>query len=419
VSTNRALILLFSLLILACASTQHISIEYGELIGPNPNPTSKRTVILFLVDGMGLQICTDEINGGKLPSIENFFIGSKKEFYKARTVFPSLTFPAIASLLTESQVDKHGIYGNIIVKDHENLDFQVPSNFKLLNKFISGHNIFSRLKAKGLKTVSIDYAFNSDSDIHIALNDVEAGNAYLNKNYFFIDSKLISNLSSLLRDTKPEVWPDFIFVHLIGVDAIAHDQGPTSPAVKKYLEKIDSELSSVFKIVDKVETAKKRQVVSLMTSDHGFDDQVTKVVKLEDVLEHREDIKFLDEGRFGSLYLPSSWSVNQKEVFMQSAAQSSYVDLVAYTNAGKVSVYPVSKDLTYPYFTSNLEHYFQAEGHPDAIIIPKPGYAFNSKYFGQHGGPTPQEIFVPLLMHNSTLSIKGQIPALWELLSFL
>jgi hypothetical protein len=464
-SISLLTILLVSLL-MGCASREHVADEYGEAFKKKAISTSKRTVVFFLVDGLPLQMMNQAINSGALPNIKNYFVGGKKRFYVARTAFPSLTFPGIGSLLAEAPVDQHGIYGNVILKDDDKIDFQSPSKFHVANKMIGGHNIFSRLKAKGLKTVSLDYSFTSDADIHISPQDIEAGLAVLGKDYSYVDKKLIDSLELLLTENKPETWPDFIFVHLIGVDLTSHDKGPQSQETKEYLESLDSKLSSVFSVLNNAEAKRERQVIAFLSADHGFDSRVEKVLHLEKAIKRLDqDIKMIDEGRYAALYLPPAWKTEKKALFMQGLAANPLIDIVAHRDGENIYVKSGTKESTvvygkgacaessytmavlnneapivraagnswscpekldagtnslyYPYFLANISHYFQAVSHPDAIVIPKSGIAFNSLYLGQHGGPTPQEIYVPLLIHNGVLTDGQQVPGLWELLKFM
>lgn len=462
------LISLLVCLVAACASNGHVADEYHEhLARRGLHETSKQTVILFLVDGLPLSTFQDQLASGHLPQIRKYFIENARQFYVARTTFPALTFSGIGSLLTERPVDQSGIYGNkLFNKAGEYLDFESPAYNQKLNDQIRGQNIFSRLEHKGLKTVSIDYNFNADSSAHMDPHDPDAGLAILDKNYDKVDSKLIGSLEELLSKTEPKLWPDFIFIHLIGIDFVSHDQGPKSQAVLKYLAYLDHELKGVFKTLTKVETSKQRKILALMTADHGFDKKISKSLSLEQTLKNIDpQIKVLNEGRYLSLYFPSTWQSDRKSSFLHEFASQPLIDIVAYREhenvfiqsdslemklsygpqqckgnafafsvsqiranlilaGGEPLVCPENLDgnlnqLYYPYFLRNLSYYFQSADHPDAVIIPKPGIAFKNENKGQHGGPTPQELFVPLLMRNCTLSDAQHIPALWELLEFM
>lgn len=456
----------FALLAVACASHRHVSDEYNEIFQGSAQETSKRTVLVFLVDGLPILTLREALGAGRLPQIKRFFLGSKEQFNIARSPFPSLTFSGVGALLTEKPTDQNGLFGNKILDQGKVVDFESPVNLPRLNQMIEGNNIFSRLRAKGLKTVSIDYAFTADSDAHMEVRDSEAAVAILEKNYAKVDTKLIGSLRDLLEKTDSKKWPDFIFVHLLGVDFLSHDHGPKSLVVKKYLEFLDRELGSAFQILERAETAKKREIVALMTSDHGFDEGVHKTLNLEQVLRMLDPrIEILNEGRYAGLYFPPSWSESRKSLLMKDLISHPQMDIVAHRQANQIYVQSHSQEIMisyemsncmespfsisvfqidnhllkaagspvvcpekldghlnqsfYPYFLSNLSHYFESVSHPDALIIPKPGVSFNNTGLGQHGGPTTQEVFVPLLMHNGVLGNDQQIPALWDLLKFL
>ena len=204
----------------------------------------------------------------------------------------------------------------------------------------------------------------------------------------------------------------------------------------------------------------------MLTSDHGFDVEISKTLNVEQVLKKTDrNIQVLNEGRFASIYFPGSWRGESKTALMQDLGSHPQIDLVAYRDGDKVFVQSHSQEvmmaygpsickesnfsvavfelenhllraagtplscpenmdgkwtrLYYPYFLSNLSRYFQSPGHPDALIIPKPGVAFKNLSRGQHGGPTLQEAFVPLLIHNGKLDESANIPALWDLLKFM
>lgn len=465
---NRILLAILMLLASACASQREVADEYREALGPDSGPSkTNRTVILFLVDGLSLPTLTQEFRAGHLSNLRSYFVGETNKFYKARSTFPSLTYPAIGSLLTEKPIDKNGLYGNLILKNGRTVDFAAVSDFPELNNMILGQNIFSRLAAKGYRTASFDYAFHSGSTVHTLLADAKAGFSIADQDYTYVDFKTLDSLRLLLKKTPVEKWPDFIFVHIVGVDFTSHDEGPESPSVADYLEKIDSKLGAVFTLLKRSEAAHKREIIGLLTADHGFDKPVTKTVKLEEALVSVDhEIRILNEGKFLSLFFPPSWNAARRMAIMNTMAKNPAIDIVALQDGDHVEIqsqalssalyftkaqacgessFAVSlqdnhatlvltappqwmcvdrldnaaNSLYYPYFIANLAHYFQTPTHPDAVVIAKPGVAFTAKYAGQHGGPTPNEVFVPLLIHGASLPEGSQVPALNELLKFM
>ncbi len=349
-------------------------------------------------------------------------------------------------------VDASGIYGNQVLSDNNAFELEDPVHFEEFNKMIKGRSVFWRYKQQGLKTVSASYGFTSDSLSHLQLNDVEAALAIKQKNYKLVDNKIINALDKLLVETPVQKWPDFIFVHLIGVDFTSHDVGSNSVQVISYLQNLDAKLAPIFNHFNQ---ASGRKIVSLLTSDHGFDRNHDKALNLEQVLKKLDpQIKVLNEGRYLSLYFPSAWPLAKRKSIVSDIAFHSSVDIAAlsfedsvYLQSDKlklnfnyaegicslgnyklvingVSSCPETMDdriqqSYYPYFVENISHFFKVTGHPDAVIIAKSGVSFRNDYTAYHGGPTLAETIVPLLMHNCALLPQTRIPSLAELLRFL
>jgi len=456
---GRPLAVLFLAMILnACASVHDVRNDYRQKIGSTPS-VSKRTVVFFLFDGLPISTLTAQLNKNKLPNIEHFFLNGKKTFYRARTTFPSLTFPAIASLLTEEDVDQNGLFGNTMLHNGERLNFDKLDGLSSLNSLIEDHNVFRRIGQQGMRSVSIDYAFHGSATAFTSSADADALLALVDKKYDVADAKSIDSLRLLLRDTPVDQWPDFIFVHLVGVDLTSHDVGPDSPKVTAYLQLLDKQLRPIFVQLSQAEG--RRQIIGMLSADHGFDQPIRKVVPLAEVF-HDAEFRVLNEGRYLGVYFPRRWSPADRTRLLSGLSTNPDIDIVAAKMDSQIeirtaqlnttvifqktgacpigyalSVQPMGPVLAssqwqcpdqlneatnttyYPYFISDISHYFQTAETPDAVIITKPGVSFLPALKGQHGGPTPQELFVPLLMHGATLPEGSAVPALKDLLKFI
>lgn len=442
-------------LTLGCASLDHVHEDYQDQVEVKDAHSNQRTVIFFLVDGFPLRTAKTQIEKGHLPEIQNYFL-NKSPLYQARVPFPSLTYPGISSLLTETPVHQHGVFGNTVVIDGAPLNFEVPSTYAKLNAMLEGKTIFSRLKEKNLFSVSFDYSFLSDATAHTRPTDSNVGLAILAEEYNIPDRRQLKGLENLLSNTETKKWPHFIFIHLVGLDFITHDYGPDSPQTVEYLRKLDSQLKPIFKLLKNAETKKERQIISMMSSDHGFDEPIHQRLDFETAVR-RQDRKIfvLNEGRYAGIYFPETYTEKDRARFLRQWIENPNIDLVAVKEAQHVfikskthelefeyspktckeSSFGISvshqtvicpeeltvatNNLFYPFFIQNLSFYFQAINRPDAIVIPKPGITFKEKIQGQHGGPTTNEVFVPLLMRGANLGDPTKIPALWELLRFL
>lgn len=488
--------------LIGCASADHVVGEYNEYLKTHKKqPKSSRTVILFLVDGLSVPLLVDELESGHLPEIQNYFIADKKSIYQARTTFPSLTYPAIGSLLSQRSIEDHGIYGNSVFQNGEIVNFEDPQNFVKADNLIDNKNIFSRLADKGLKTISYDYSFVANSSVHLTALDGNAAAAILQKNYLFVDQNILSSLAELLKKTDVEQWPDFIYVHLVGIDFTSHDHGQDTYEVRDYLQKLDALMKNVFSRLQSVEQNKKRQIVSILTADHGFDQNITRRYLIDEKLRH-ENIRYLNEGRYLALFFPEDWSQEKRQSFLRDLSYEPEIDLTVARFSEQLEIrkrkeqfsfqyvtcsdavkcpqqqcggnnwalkLPTPFDFSkfarssvgndsgsnnekpqvasaaggsqeqiaesllacadrlpeqynqkfYPFFVSNVSHYFRVDQHPDAVVIAKPGVSFREDILGQHGGPTERETFTPLLMRGADLKLESGVPPIWRLLDFL
>ncbi len=477
----------------ACSSTNHVGDEYRELLARETRKELQkiersgssgrsgmdfegqgRTVLVFLVDGLPLGTLRSKLQKHEIPEIESFFGAANGSMAVARAGFPSLTYPGVGSLLTRKPIDLIGLYGNKIVLDDDEMDFENPSSHTVLNAIIKDRNIFSALRDKGQKSVSFDFGFQSDASVPIEFKDLDVGLAFINKKYQLVDKKLIKSLENLLSDNSPRIWPNFIFIHLIGLDLISHESGAQSEAASNYFSYLDRQLKRVFKILKSVEESKQRQIVTLLTSDHGFDKDITQIwnYQSEQIFESiSRRSRIVNESRFLTIYPKKNTLADSSnysaDIFdlIPKLWKDPKVELTAYRNANRVYVHTPTKswtmeyspfyckdshfalsiesldsnsvqtanspfrcpeeidndqpDANYPYLLTNLAHYFQGEGHPEALIVPVSGVSFKATLKGQHGGPNPEEVFVPLLLRNATLANPHGISPLWKLLQFM
>ena len=77
------------------------------------------------------------------------------------------------------------------------------------------------------------------------------------------------------------------------------------------------------------------------------------------------------------------------------------------------------RSLFHPYFLENMASYFAADKAADIIVIPPADVVYSQNGMGFHGGPTADEIFVPLLLRNARISMSEEVPPSWQLLRFI
>ncbi len=449
---------LISLILVAlttsCVSSHEVNEDYQEKIPVNFQSYRKRTIVLILVDGLGATMLSE--NFDSVPQINNFFAISPDSYPLAHSAFPSLTFPNLASLLTLTPISQHSVLGNQMLLRSTNqrtpklLDFEKRGDLLWLNQIKESSLVYSQLNKKRRSSVSFAQSLYAGATAGNP-GDLPMGASYLNKDFFAIDHRNIKALETLLRSNRPQDWPDFVFLHLIGVDGLAHDLGPSSQEIGKYLNKVDAELANIFQLLKSAQESG-HYVGSILTADHGFI-EVQKHYNLEPKLAAKfPNIDAINEGRTISLYADGSKLNSSTIHFLKDLAHEPEIDLTAILSKGQLQIiskhaqwsFTYSKDIICsPYMVSisyknkkycldelekvigpfelppfafeNLLAYFASPQHPDAVIIAAEGISFIDKYKGHHGGLTQQETLVPLLVNGIKIR-NNRIPALFEIL---
>ncbi len=399
---------------------------------------------------------SQELKAGHLPNIKNHFLNGKQPFYRAHSVFPSLTYPNISSLLHEEPVHLTGALGNILIDRGQVISLDSALDRPLFTRQMTGNNIFTRLLEKGSLTVSLDYGLGADATVASDPMDVKVALALQVQDYLYMDQKRIDSLALLLAQNDVSRWPEFIFIHLVGFDFISHQEGAGSKKAIAYLQELDNRCEPVFKALRSAEN-ENHKVISILSADHGFSPSVQERINVAELVDRVEPkLHVFNEGRMAAVYSSSEPTEAQLSRWSQDFLQERALDLVAYRSGNKVHVRAQGKDvqfefqksalcryqslsvsfnsapsycpdqlpsswrdLFYPFLIENLAFYFQAAKRADLILIPKPKTVFGDSEAGYHGGPSTDEVLTPLLMRNASLKDPEQIPAIWEILQFL
>lgn len=430
----RALFLFSLCFLTGCAGG--LQLERGE-----ETRRSSRTVVLFLVDGLGAKILQQGMQSGKMPNTRRFFLRGQKNFLVGQAAFPSLTYPNLASVLTTEGVDAHPVAANHMVIDGKEINYESPFHHHDLERAIEMQSIFTRLKAQGKTSASFSYVLGANATDHMQAG-LQEGLEYKNHEYRSLDGRLISNLEEYLEEKTPAEWPSFIYVHLVGVDGTAHLHGARSKKTLEYLAWLDKELSGVYRLLSAGE--KKKQVTSMLTADHGFVD-TSRFVDLEKRIHHLDrSVKVTNESRFLGLYLPKGadraefsrllsriratpgveLTVERRDALLEFATETRQLSFgygpatcasATYSLApapGGVmpaaSTYRCPEELNasiqpYPLLVSGLSRYMNSAHRPDAVVIARPDTSFTKDHLGNHGGPTADEMLVPILLRGASL----------------
>ncbi len=195
--------------------------------------------------------------------------------------------------------------------------------------------------------------------------------------------------------------PAYFVLYNEKMDAISHEYGPDSPQTSAEIQVFLMTMESIFL---KALTASRRKILFLLTADHGqseTDPHTTIYLNREPRFEGIE--KFLRTDRQGEPIVPAG-SARDFFLYIQPGMVEEAQAFLAPRLEGQAEVRKVADLMSAGYFGPVLSPRFCARAG-DLVILP---YRYESvwwyeknkyeqKYYGHHGGLTPQEMEIPLL----------------------
>jgi hypothetical protein len=396
----------------SCATRHSLYRDYQSTLREGtPRPSSRHTRVIILVDGLGLDVARARLQARALPRTETFFT----RFQAASAVFPTLTYPNIASILTGLPIERHAVQSNAVLfgmgagNDGHEVDFESPRHRDLLNQLLAGQTHFARLTQQGRTSVSFSHSFHSGATTFVE-SDLKSGLAYVAHDYDYIDRKAIRGLSKLLEDTSYGRWPELIFLHLSGYDSLAHQHGPYSRQALSYLSWLDGELDEVYALLAKAE-AEGHSVQALLSSDHGFE-TVTRSFPIERALE---DLPYsvVNQYRVAALYSSEpGTSLRAQSRFAELAAQPEILAVVAKSTSSRLRLF--AKRALDRASIALIENALKSPSSPQALVIAESGVSFEPigprHGRGQHGGLSASELQVPVLTRGAEIAAAPGAP---------
>lgn len=418
-------------------------------------PKHNQTQIILLIDGLGWDQFELMMKANKLPQLRHFFGPLKSNnVYQGRASFPSLTFNNITTILTGDGMEFSPIKGNKNIFGDDIVNFESPFTSGVLKKIVQPQSIFANQEKKALENWAFSYSFHFSESLKLRPN-LKIGFQYLVENYRAIDKEMLE--LALDQFKKNQHWPPFVFIHLIGLDAINHLKGPSSAESLKYFKELDHELKSLFDYLAKEE--KKHTLGTMLISDHGFT-QIKKNHSLEKIIlanipDDKKTPLIINESRFAGICFSENWSTSERNQLLETISTSDSVMGWAHLHNNELTIntmkqiekYKLSKsdgclhthslltpvekngllintpkslcpeelDQLYKQknilsFYENITAYFANQKGPNAIIFANDDVSFQEKYIGDHGGMTEQEMLTPFIVRNIQLNEKETSP---------
>ena len=222
----------------------------------------------------------------KLPNYNKYLAGGA-EIKKVRTIYPSLTIPAHASISTGNYPGRHGIISNsplVTEKSDPNLMHYYSS--------LKCQDIFDAAKKKSLVTSgiswpltgkhpSIDYLLstcrdhslgetfieaqkiNGSCDAMIKIMEKYANESLVDKKSPGFDDFKINCACDVIRQFKPEL----LMIHPLNIDNYRHHYGLFNDMVTRGIEETDDYIGRIFRAAE--EAGIDKEINFFLVSDHG------------------------------------------------------------------------------------------------------------------------------------------------------
>lgn len=222
------------------------------------------------------------------------------------SIYPSLTYPAHATIVTGKYPKNHRIINNTI------LDVKSDNpNWYWYRKFIKGDTIYDLAEKNGLKTCSILWPVSGRSKITHNMPEICCTKHYdnqilksalagtliyqlkMNKRFGYlrrgIQQPYLDNFAmEVAKKTIREVKPNLLLLHLVDADSQKHKYGVNSKEVISALQRHDKRLGEIIDVLKFAGIYSNSTIVAL--GDHGQLD-VRKVVRLNSIFYKNNIIK--------------------------------------------------------------------------------------------------------------------------------
>ena len=215
------------------------------------------------------------------------------------SVYPSLTYPAHATIVTGKYPKNHGVINNTV------LDFKNDNpDWYWYRKYIKGDTIFDLAEKSGMKTCSILWPVTARSKITYNMPEIFCTKRYdnqilksalagskiyqvnMNKRFGYLrqgmEEPYLDNFATeVAKKTIRELKPNLILLHLIDSDSQQHKYGIENKKVIESLKRHDERLGEIIESLKLAGIYEDSTIIAL--GDHS-QINVNNVIKLNSIL---------------------------------------------------------------------------------------------------------------------------------------
>ena len=254
-------------------------------------------------------------------------------------------------------------------------------------KLYPTHTLYQDLKKLGVKSTIFQHREYTPS----TYSDIVFKGA--NARGFKTLPETLLNLRNVVESASGK---NYFFLYYDKIDTISHDYGPGSAHVEV---EVDIFLHTMEQFIPKM---KKGKTLFLFTADHGQAevDPATTIYLNKTFPRLR---KWIKTNRQGKLLVPGG-SCRDQFLYIKEEALAEAQAMLSKGLEGKADVVRTDEMIAQGYFGPNVSDTFRA--HVGNLVILAYRHEsvwwyekgkFEQKYYGHHGGLTPQEMEIPLL----------------------
>lgn len=272
-----------------------------------------------------------------LPNFEKF-INESACCKKVYSVYPTLTYPAHATIVTGKYPKNHGIINNTLLQPGRR-----SPDWYWQRKYIKGETLYDLAIKRGMKVAALLWPVTAKSSIQYNMPEIFANKSWHNQIMVSLFNGspsfqiTLNNKFGALRDglrqpnldnfthqsllyTIKEKKPDITFVHYTDLDTMRHHHGFYSKEAKEALKRHDSRLEDIIKTLKENNMYEDSTIMAL--GDHSSLDE-DKIINLNILLKENGYINVNTSGNIidykaiikncdGSAYVYVKDSLNQK-----------------------------------------------------------------------------------------------------------
>jgi predicted AlkP superfamily pyrophosphatase or phosphodiesterase len=356
-------------------------------------------VVLFLIDGFGWRFFE---KFQEMPFLRRLTASGTLE--KLTAQFPSTTSAHVTTIHTGQPVGGSGVYewfyyepqvdriiAPLLFSYAGDIERDTLKGAIKANKLFPSQTLYQELRAFGIDS----HVFGVRDYTPSTYSNVVTKGAKLHS--FKTLPEALVNLGHLLESSKALTYINFYFEN---IDGTCHKYGPTSL-------QMEAEIEAYLLITDHLFTRifpHKKRVLFLLTADHGASEVDPKTTIFLNKDERFKGVeRFFKTNRDGELLVPAG-SARDMFLYVKDELLDEAQEFFARPLEGKAEVVKTTWLMENGYFGSEISPRFR-ERVGNLVILPYRCESvwwyekdrFEQRFYGHHGGLTPQEMEIPLI----------------------